>query len=212
MSLSFLLCLWLIFVRGSDYAAKVFGYATFGTVYGAIICLSGLFTFTQSGLQALLHNEFGDDPEPINLGLATAGLVLGVALVMYVDIQGRAMQRERAIAAMSDERRPLLQQRSIRSNRPMTADAGTFSAAGSLRVPKISRNGGADDGGGMGFGTSPGRGQMPEEDLERQHSLMSRTSRQGLNRALSTVQEARELETGEVQQRQRQLYSADGGA
>ncbi|EXJ69532.1 uncharacterized protein A1O5_07568 [Cladophialophora psammophila CBS 110553] len=102
----------------SDYAAKIFGYATFGTVYGAIICLSGLFTFTQSALQALLHDVFEDDPEPINLGLATAGLVLGVTLVMYVDIKGRALHREKAIAAAqaaapaaagaNDERRPLL--------------------------------------------------------------------------------------------------------
>ena len=99
----------------SDYAAKVFGYATFGTVYGAIICLSGLFTFTQSGLQALLHDVFEDDPEPINLGLATLGLVLGVILVMYVDIKGRDLQRQKAIAAMqanaapsSDERTRLL--------------------------------------------------------------------------------------------------------
>ncbi|KAK5224149.1 hypothetical protein LTR99_003897 [Exophiala xenobiotica] len=221
-----LFCLFrpLYYSAMSDYAAKVFGYATFGTVYGAIICLSGLFTFTQSGLQALLHNEFDDDPEPINLGLATAGLVLGVALVMYVDIKGRAMQRERAIAAMNDERRPLLQQRSLRSgSRPMSVDAGTFSSMpGSLRVSKIARNGGAgagDDGGGggMGFGTSPGRGlgqMQQEEDLERQHqhSLLTRTSRQGLNRALSTVEEARELETSEVQERQRQLYSADGDA
>lgn len=67
-------------------------------MYGTIICLSGLFTFAQSGLQALLHHTFEDDPEPINLGLATAGLVLGLALVTYVDIQGRAIQIERAKA------------------------------------------------------------------------------------------------------------------
>lgn len=75
----------------------MFGYATFGTVYGTIICLSGIFTFAQSGLQAMLHHTFEDDPEPLNLGLATAGLVLGIALVMYVDIKGRAMERERAV-------------------------------------------------------------------------------------------------------------------
>jgi hypothetical protein len=97
-----LFCLFrpLYYSAMSDYAAKVFGYATFGTVYGAIICLSGLFTFTQSGLQALVHDMFDDDPEPMNLGLATLGLVLGVALVMYVDIQGREIQRSKAIAAM----------------------------------------------------------------------------------------------------------------
>jgi cell division GTPase FtsZ len=104
----------------------------------------------------------------------------------------------------------------------MIVDQGTFSSMpGSLRVSKIARNGGAGDegggGSGMGFGTSPGRGlghMQQEEDLERQHqhSLLTRTSRQGLNRALSTVEEARELETSEVQERQRQLYSADGDA
>ncbi|KIV93042.1 hypothetical protein PV10_04287 [Exophiala mesophila] len=88
----------------SDYAAKVFGYATFGTVYGTIICLSGIFTFTQSGLQAMLHHTFEDDPEPINLGLATAGLGLGIALVMYVDIKGRAMERERISKANFGDR------------------------------------------------------------------------------------------------------------
>src|SRR6266536_5308686 len=38
----------------SDYAAKVFGFRTFGTVYGLIICLAGLFNFSQSGLDALM--------------------------------------------------------------------------------------------------------------------------------------------------------------
>lgn len=80
-------------------------------MYGTIICLSGFFTFTQSGLQALLHKTFEDDPEPINLGLATAGLVLGMSLVMYVDIKGRAIQRERAMGktpgAAVDGSRPI---------------------------------------------------------------------------------------------------------
>jgi hypothetical protein len=146
----------------SDYAAKVFGYATFGTVYGAIICLSGLFTFTQSGLQALLHEVFEDDPEPINLGLATAGLVLGVILVMYVDIKGRDLQRQKAIAAAqaasngADEWTRLL------------GVAGQRSAYGSARSMNnvLGPNGGVPvsiptaafgTGGGIGgaFGTSP---------------------------------------------------------
>jgi hypothetical protein len=147
----------------SDYAAKVFGYATFGTVYGAIICLSGLFTFTQSGLQALLHEVFEDDPEPINLGLATAGLVLGVILVMYVDIKGRDLQRQKAIAAAQ----------AAASNGPdewtrLLGVAGQRSAYGSARSMNnvLGSNGGVPvsiptaafgTGGGIGgaFGTSP---------------------------------------------------------
>jgi hypothetical protein len=146
----------------SDYAAKVFGYATFGTVYGAIICLSGLFTFTQSGLQALLHEVFEDDPEPINLGLATAGLVLGVILVMYVDIKGRDLQRQKAIAAAQ-----------AASNVPdewtrLLGVAGQRSTYGSARSMNnvLGSNGGVPvsiptaafgTGGGIGgaFGTSP---------------------------------------------------------
>ncbi|OAL21924.1 hypothetical protein AYO22_07521 [Fonsecaea multimorphosa] len=156
----------------SDYAAKIFGYATFGTVYGAIICLSGLFTFTQSGLQALLHDVFEDDPEPINLGLATAGLVLGVTLVMYVDIKGRALHRERAIAAAqaaaavaNDERRPLLgpprsaygSARSVNStlgmNGPNTG-AGFGTAAGSL--PNASASVGPDFSSGISAAAAAG--------------------------------------------------------
>ena len=195
-----LFCLFrpLYYSAMSDYAAKVFGYATFGTVYGAIICSSGLFTFAQSGLQALLHDGFDDDPEPINLGLATAGLVLGVALVMYVDIQGRAMQRDRAIAAM-DERRPLLQQRSLRANgRPIPI---SMNASGSLNgEPSLSSSlrasGAGATAGLVGVGlVGAGGGAGTTDDPER-HRLLDRPSRQALfDRALSTVQETREPET-----------------
>ena len=34
----------------SDYSAKVFGFVTFGKVYGLVICLAGLFNFLQSPL------------------------------------------------------------------------------------------------------------------------------------------------------------------
>ncbi|KIX05295.1 uncharacterized protein Z518_06167 [Rhinocladiella mackenziei CBS 650.93] len=160
----------------SDYTAKVFGHATFGTVYGAIICLSGLFTFSQSGLQAILHDMFDDDPEPMNLGLATAGLILGMALVMYVDIKGRAMQRDRDRAGPGagfstdvgvEERRGLL------SSRDRERD---WSRQGYGQGLNQSLNGSA------GGGTS-------HEDPERR-ALLPRSSRQTLG--LSTVQETRE--------------------
>lgn len=88
----------------SDYAAKVFGFATFGTVYGAIICLSGLGLFCQSGLQALVHSVFEEDPGPMNLWLAGFGLIVGICLVMYVDMRGRTVRQEHA---EEDERRSI---------------------------------------------------------------------------------------------------------
>jgi hypothetical protein len=86
----------------SDYTAKVFGFATFGTVYGAIICVSGLCTFLQPALQALTHNVYANDPSPVNLLLASLGLAVGILLVAFVSIGGRKVRAE---LAEEDERR-----------------------------------------------------------------------------------------------------------
>ena len=126
------ICLFVIFrplyySAMSDYAAKVFGFATFGTVYGTIICLAGIGIFCQSGLQALVHTVFEEDPGPMNLWLAGIGLIIGISLVMFVDMRGRIVMRElvdeaerRSIrpgsrrnsrgsfTGLIDERRPLL--------------------------------------------------------------------------------------------------------
>ncbi len=77
----------------SDYSAKVFGFRTFGTVYGTIICLSGLFNFSQSGLDFLFHQTFHGNPVPVNVILMSTGLAIGVCLVLYVGIQARGLQR-----------------------------------------------------------------------------------------------------------------------
>ncbi|EXF83178.1 major facilitator superfamily transporter [Colletotrichum fioriniae PJ7] len=78
----------------SDYSAKVFGFETFGTVYGTIICLSGLFNFLQSGLDVLFHQTFGGDPVPVNVILLSAGLAVGIALVGYVALKARGLKRK----------------------------------------------------------------------------------------------------------------------
>lgn len=75
----------------SDYSAKVFGFRTFGTVYGLIICLSGLLNLSQSGLDVLFHKTFHGDPVPVNLLLLTFGLAVGVALIGFVTVQVRRM-------------------------------------------------------------------------------------------------------------------------
>ncbi|GAP87296.2 putative major facilitator superfamily transporter [Rosellinia necatrix] len=79
----------------SDYSAKVFGFETFGTVYGAIICLAGLFNFSQSGLDYLFHDTFGGDPIPLNVMLFTMGLVVGACLVTYVAWKSRQSRMKR---------------------------------------------------------------------------------------------------------------------
>ncbi len=78
----------------SDYSAKVFGFRTFGTVYGTIICLAGMFNFSQSGLDYLFHETFQGDPVPVNLLLLTAGLLVGVALVGFVGIKAKDIKKK----------------------------------------------------------------------------------------------------------------------
>ncbi|KAI1409785.1 MFS general substrate transporter [Hypoxylon sp. FL1857] len=82
----------------SDYSAKVFGFRTFGKVYGTIICLSGLLNFSQSALDYLFHRTFRGDPVPVNLLLLTLGLVIGICLVGYVGLKSRRLTKKREAA------------------------------------------------------------------------------------------------------------------
>lgn len=92
----------------SDYSAKVFGFATFGKVYGLIICLAGLLNFSQSALDALTHKVFDNNPIPVNLILLGVALIIGVALVGFVYRKSKTLQHEmlneEAFAAQENER------------------------------------------------------------------------------------------------------------
>ena len=92
----------------SDYAAKVFGFATFGKVYGLIICLAGLFNFIQSGLDALTHSAFHNDPRPINAVLLIVGAVVGALLVGYVYWRSRTLERDRLEEEAEEARQVLM--------------------------------------------------------------------------------------------------------
>ena len=78
----------------SDYAAKVFGFHTFGKVYGLIICMAGILNFSQSALDALTHKRFHRDPIPVNVILIVIALTVGVALIAYVWYKSRSLARE----------------------------------------------------------------------------------------------------------------------
>lgn len=81
----------------------MFGFATFGRVYGTIICVSGLANFSQYALDSLTHRTFHENPIPINVSLSVGGFVVGVALVTFVVRAGQQpnIQDE-------DERAPLM--------------------------------------------------------------------------------------------------------
>nr|POF15342.1 protein fmp42 [Quercus suber] len=85
----------LYYTAVSDYSGKVFGFATFGKVYGLIICLAGLFNFSQAALDALTHKTFHNDPVPANAILLVLALVVGIALVSFVGRKAVTMQRQK---------------------------------------------------------------------------------------------------------------------
>lgn len=92
----------------SDYAAKVFGFRTFGTVYGLTICLAGLGNFSQSGLDYLTLSVFHGNPVPVNVGLLVAALVIGVALTGYVGWQARTLERDMLVEEAEDARETVM--------------------------------------------------------------------------------------------------------
>ncbi|KAI5810400.1 major facilitator superfamily domain-containing protein [Pyronema omphalodes] len=76
----------------SDYCTKVFGMETFGMVYGAVICLAGLFGLSQQVLEWVTYRVEGD-PRVVNAGLLIAGVIIGTALVGWVAKGARAGKR-----------------------------------------------------------------------------------------------------------------------
>jgi hypothetical protein len=88
----------------SDYAAKVFGFATFGRVYGCIIALSGMVNLFQPAIDAMDHEVFNDNPIPINVSFATLGFIFGTALVLYVWWQGRTVSKVQSAQMAEYER------------------------------------------------------------------------------------------------------------
>jgi hypothetical protein len=77
----------------SDYATKVFGFATFGRVYGAIVCFSGLVNLSQTGIDALTKSTFGGNPIPVNAFLTISAFLIGTSLVIYVTVQVYRMRK-----------------------------------------------------------------------------------------------------------------------
>ncbi|KAI0485548.1 major facilitator superfamily domain-containing protein [Xylaria cf. heliscus] len=78
----------------SDYTTKVFGFTTFGRLYGAITCISGVLTFSQSGLDILVHGPLDGNPTPINIALTVMGTAVGLYLTVYVAVKSKDYQEE----------------------------------------------------------------------------------------------------------------------
>ncbi|QRG38577.1 hypothetical protein FDK38_002989 [Candidozyma auris] len=77
----------------SDFCAKVFGFETFGTVYGMIICISGICNILQQFLDRVTHVYFNMNPGPVNLVLTVLTAVFALAIILFVKSQELEMKR-----------------------------------------------------------------------------------------------------------------------
>ncbi|KAL1953929.1 hypothetical protein VTO42DRAFT_2007 [Malbranchea cinnamomea] len=68
----------------SDYVAKVFGFQSFGKVYGLNICLAGVGNFIQAPLDVLTFKVFKENPIPVNVMLTSAAFLSGFLLLSFV--------------------------------------------------------------------------------------------------------------------------------
>ncbi|OSS53346.1 hypothetical protein B5807_02416 [Epicoccum nigrum] len=125
----------LYYTAVSDYSAKVFGFATFGKVYGLIICLAGLLNFSQSALDAATHQVFHNDPVPINVILLGLALLVGLALVGFVYSRSHKIMRENMEEEAEEARERLMPGVSvgIQDYGAVTTDGSTASLNGEER-------------------------------------------------------------------------------
>ncbi|KFY96585.1 hypothetical protein V500_02376 [Pseudogymnoascus sp. VKM F-4518 (FW-2643)] len=92
----------------SDYATKVFGFETFGRIYGTTMCLSGLGNFVQPGLDELTHGLLSGNPVPVNIFLAIVGTLLGVAITGFVAVETRGIRKKHMIEDVEHEQARLI--------------------------------------------------------------------------------------------------------
>lgn len=81
----------------SDYVSKVFGFQTFGTIYGALISISGVCNMLQSVLDNLTHKTFHMNPLPVNSTLVFSTVISSFFLVKSLQLSVRSRNKSKAL-------------------------------------------------------------------------------------------------------------------
>lgn len=88
----------------SDVAAKVFGFETFGIIYGTMMSVSGVVNFAQSYLDKLTHTVFQMNPGPINYSLVSLTLIFGGWTVLFIKYESDHYGKVKVQEALQHER------------------------------------------------------------------------------------------------------------
>lgn len=78
--------------------------------YGCIIALSGIVNLLQPLIDVMNHEAFHDNPIPINIFLTSLGSLFGIALVIYVWMQGRRMEKEQETLVSERDRNRMIRE------------------------------------------------------------------------------------------------------
>lgn len=78
----------------SDYSAKIFGFNTFGQVYGLMMCTAGLINYTQTYLDLFTKTFYKSNPTPINMMLISLTVIFGSWLILYMKSQEKSIERK----------------------------------------------------------------------------------------------------------------------
>lgn len=88
----------------------MFGFATFGRIYGTVTCVSGAAQLAQPALDAFVHGVLLDNPIPLNAFFAIMGTMLSGALAIFVYVKTRRASGVDVDGEDGEECRPLLEQ------------------------------------------------------------------------------------------------------
>ncbi|ODV71870.1 Fmp42p [Cyberlindnera jadinii NRRL Y-1542] len=91
----------------SDYSAKVFGFTTFGQVYGLLMCISGIFNYAQSYFDLYTKKYQNNNPIPVNIFLVSLTVVFGLSLLTYITKESKNIDRKKLESEA--ERAPVLE-------------------------------------------------------------------------------------------------------
>lgn len=82
----------LMYTSVSNYSTLVFGFTTFGTVYGLANTISGLFGLVQYPLDLAVKYPLKGNPTAVNVVLLVAGVLTSVGVVVRIWAATRSVQ------------------------------------------------------------------------------------------------------------------------
>ena len=93
----------MFYTCASEFVARVFGFATFGKVYGLITLTSGLFNFVQTWLLELTRSQLDHNFNIVNIGLTVTVILFASLFPTYITVKYFKHNKERQSTSYDDD-------------------------------------------------------------------------------------------------------------